>query len=157
MIYCFVCRGQWDNTQIIRVGYRYQIEVLTSTVIRISHVYYGIPNIMRVQIELEEYIEEYRNVTQSDGRNKRAWRARRDCLVKNAPGDRQYRRLREIKFGQEKWNTCHEGWMENILTEYHPSNKETSRVPLDEGMTSQVDVSAFSTIVVINQLNPCTI
>lgn len=57
---------------------------------------------MRVRIEMAGYIEEYRNVVPSDGRNKRARRARRDCLVKNAPGGRQYRRLREIKFGQEK-------------------------------------------------------
>lgn len=66
-----------------------------SVVVRIS-------NMMRVRIEMAGYIEEYRNVARSDGRNKRARRAPRDCLVKNAPGGRQYRRLREIKFGQEK-------------------------------------------------------
>lgn len=55
--------------------------------------------------EIAEYTEEYRNVELGDGQNKRAWRVRGDCLVKNARGNRQYRRLREIKFDQEKWNT----------------------------------------------------
>lgn len=41
--------------------------------------------------------------------------------------------------------------MENILTEYHPSNKETPRVPLDE--EHRLDASASATVVVINQLN----